>query len=159
MLSGTDYHYYNLLIVSDRHFLAFCPILKPFTITVMMSLSGWLSGLRHCLPRRWPRARFDPQSQPDLQLVWKRWLFSVTLRRGQVLQHCNWDYRTVKKIAVVIANAKELPHLETRTGPCRTWNTAFKGQLKLVDSSLFEKYMYLKKNVTEDDNESTENSV
>jgi hypothetical protein len=49
--------------------------------------SGWLSNLRCCLPRKW--SGFDPRSRPDLPLVWKRWLFSVTLRRGHLLKHCN----------------------------------------------------------------------
>jgi hypothetical protein len=51
------------------------------------SRSGWLSGLRRCLPRRW--RGLDSRSRPDLKLVWKRWLFYVTLRRGHVLKHCN----------------------------------------------------------------------
>jgi hypothetical protein len=64
--------------------------------TIKKSRSGWLSVLRRCLPCWWPG--FDPRSQPDLQLVWERWLFSVTLRRGHVLKHCNWDYTKVKKL-------------------------------------------------------------
>jgi hypothetical protein len=39
------------------------------------------------------RPGFDPRSQPDLQFVWKRCLFYVTLRREYVLKHYNGDYR------------------------------------------------------------------
>jgi hypothetical protein len=93
------------------------------------SCSGWLSGLPRCLPRRWPG--FDPRSRPDLRLVWKRCLFSVTLRRER-----NWHY-----IKFSVAKAKVYPHLDACTGPHRTWNTAFIGQPKLVNDSVFKRYM------------------
>jgi hypothetical protein len=34
----------------------------------------------------------------QLRLVWKKWLFSVTLRWGHVLKHCNLDYKMGLKI-------------------------------------------------------------
>jgi hypothetical protein len=42
--------------------------------------SRWLSSYCRCLTRRW--TGLDPRSRPDLQLVWKSWLFSVILRPG-----------------------------------------------------------------------------
>jgi hypothetical protein len=77
---------------------------------VALSRSGWLSSLQRCLPRRWPG--FDPLSQPDLGFVWKRWLFSVTVK-------------------FEVAKAKMFSQ----------GNTAFKEQLKLKLVNGFERYM------------------
>jgi hypothetical protein len=47
----------------------------------------WLSGHCRCRPCRWPG--FNLRSRPDLRLVWKSCLFSVTLRPGAHCKHCN----------------------------------------------------------------------
>jgi hypothetical protein len=55
-------------------------------VRLLMSCSGWLSGYRRCLTRRWPG--FDIQSCPYLQLVCRSWFLSVTLRLGARCKHC-----------------------------------------------------------------------
>jgi hypothetical protein len=58
--------------------------------------------------------------------VWKRWLFSVTLRGGHVIKHCT--------ATEIIDNSKFI-RTESEGVP------TFKGQLKFVNGSVFERYM------------------
>jgi hypothetical protein len=56
------------------------------------SRSGWLSGLRRCLPRRW--AWFDPRAWPDLQLVWKSTAIEIIDR----LKNCSSNSKGCSRI-------------------------------------------------------------
>jgi hypothetical protein len=37
------------------------------------------------------RVRFPVSAGPTFSV--EKWLFSVTLRQGHVLKHCNWNYK------------------------------------------------------------------
>jgi hypothetical protein len=70
----------KLLILAGRnsHFVL---NLDHFLLIILSSVcTTYLTGIS---------CQLQSDSQPVLRLVWKRWLFSVTLRRGHVLKHCN----------------------------------------------------------------------
>jgi hypothetical protein len=66
----------TLLNLTAHNRLLHHPVLSVLSVLLLYAArrSGWLSVLQRCLPRRWAR--------PDLRFEWKRWLFSVTLRKG-----------------------------------------------------------------------------
>jgi hypothetical protein len=60
-----------------------------------------------CVPRRWPG--FDPR--PDLLLVWKSWLFSITLHPWAVGTLSRTAIEIINRLEFAVANAKVFPHL------------------------------------------------
>jgi hypothetical protein len=83
---------------------------------------------RHTMLPATQVAGFKARCGPVIKIVWKIFIFAVTLRRGHILKHC---IEIVYVLKICSLDSKGFP------SSLGTGNTAFKGQLKLVN--IFER--------------------